>query len=237
MVLTDDGKGRMNNDIQIYVVEDDPDINEILEDNLAREGYQIRTFQDGMEAHDAILEKPPHLIILDLNLPSMSGIELCKYLREGTRTSDVPIVMLTARSEEIDKIIGFEVGADDYVTKPFSVRELLARVRVHLKRARKLNYEEYQQGNLSVNFATHEIRQKDKPVELTPIQFKLLKQLIQASGRAVSRQDLLDAIWGENYFGDPRTIDVHITRLRDKLEKKGESILTVKGVGYRWKTE
>ncbi|MCK6622616.1 MAG: response regulator transcription factor [Calditrichaceae bacterium] len=218
----------------IYIVEDDPDINEILEDNLWREGYRIRTFTDGLKAHDAIVKTPPDLIILDLNLPSMSGIELCKYVRANDTTAEIPIIMLTARSEEIDKIIGFEVGADDYVTKPFSPRELLARVRVHLKRSHKTAFSEFQQQHLRVNFSTHEIFVNEEAVELTPIQFKLLKHLIEAEGKAVSRQNLLDAIWGEDYFGDPRTVDVHITRLREKVDNEGKLILTVKGVGYRW---
>ncbi len=224
----------MSDKAMIYVVEDDPDINEIVEGNLRREGYRIQTYMDGAKAHDAILDTPPNLVILDLNLPSLSGIELCKFMREDSRTREVPVIMLTARSEEIDKIIGFEVGADDYVTKPFSPRELIARVKVHLKRSKQGAHEEFSQGNLRVNFSTHEVFLDEKPVELTPIQFKLLRHLIQASGKAVARQDLLDSIWGENYFGDPRTIDVHITRLREKVDQQGKLIITVKGVGYRW---
>jgi DNA-binding response OmpR family regulator len=226
----------MNQNFTIFIVEDDPDINEILEDNLWREGYRIRTFMDGVKAHDAIMKTPPDLIILDLNLPAMSGIELCKYTRANDATAEIPIIMLTARSEEIDKIIGFEVGADDYVTKPFSPRELLARVKVHLKRSYKTAFNEYQQQNLRVNFSTHEVFVDEKTVDLTPIQFKLLKHLIEAEGKAVSRQNLLDSIWGEDYYGDPRTVDVHITRLREKVDKESNLILTVKGVGYRWNT-
>ena len=224
----------MNQNFTIYIVEDDPDITEILEDNLWREGYRIRTFTDGVKAHDYIVKTPPDLVLLDLNLPSMSRIELCKYIRANDMTVDIPVIMLTARSEEIDKIIGFEVGADDFVTKPFSPRELLARVKVHLKRSKKTAFNEFQQDRLRVNFSTHEIYVDDTPVELTPIQFKLLKHLIEAEGKAVSRQNLLDSIWGEDYFGDPRTVDVHITRLREKIDKDNQFILTVKGVGYRW---
>jgi len=227
----------MNYPFSIYIVEDDPDITEILEDNLWREGYKIRTFHDGLRAHDAILKSSPDLIILDLNLPSMSGIELCKYIRENEITADIPIIMLTARSEEIDKIIGFEVGADDYITKPFSTRELLARVKVHLKHAKKSTTEEYKQKDLRVNFETHQVFYKDVQIELTPIQFKLLKQLISAKGKALSRQVLLDTVWGSDYYGDQRTIDVHIRRLREKIDPKGKMILTVKGHGYRWNFE
>lgn len=226
-----------NQDFNIYIIEDDPDINEIVEDNLQREGFRTSTFTDGMKAYDAIIENQPDLIVLDLNLPSMSGIELCKYIRENELTEEIPVIMLTARSEEIDKIIGFEVGADDYITKPFSPRELVARVKVHLKRSRKIAYTEFQQGALRVNFATHEVFVKGKKLKLTPIQFKLLSALIQAEGKALSRQYLLDSIWGQDYFGDPRTVDVHITRLRHQVDPRGELILTVKGMGYRWNKE
>lgn len=227
----------MSNEFTIFVVEDDPDISEILEDNLQREGYRVRRFAHGEQALEAILEKRPDLVILDLNLPGMSGIEICKYMRNNEATADTPVLMLTARSEEIDKIIGFEVGADDYVTKPFSPREVLARIRVHLRRSQKTRFHEYRQGPLRVNFSTHEVYLNDRPVELTPIQFKLLKTLIEAEGRVLSRQALLERVWGDNYYGETRTVDVHITRLRDKLGQFGRWILTVKGVGYRWKAD
>ncbi len=225
----------MNSNITIFIIEDDPDINEILEDNLWREGYRLRTFTHGEKALDAIMKTPPDLIILDLNLPGMSGLEICKYIRNNEITADIPVIMLTARSEEIDKIIGFEVGADDYMTKPFSPRELLARIRVHLRRSKKLTFDEFEQGPLWINFATHEVKLEGTPVNLTPIQFKLLKTLILANGKALSRQQLLERVWGEDYYGDPRTVDVHITRLRDKLGDAGKFIITVKGVGYRWR--
>ena len=223
-----------NKDFRIFIVEDDPDINEILEDNLQREAFKTSTFTDGMKAYDAIIENPPDLIVLDLNLPSLSGIELCKYIRANDLTEELPIIMLTARSEEIDKIIGFEVGADDYITKPFSPRELVARVKVHLKRTQKMAFTEFHQGDLTVNFSTHEVTLKKNKIKLTPIQFKLLSALIQSEGKALSRQYLLDSIWGQNYYGDPRTVDVHITRLRNQIDPGNNLILTVKGVGYRW---
>ncbi|MCB0284566.1 MAG: winged helix-turn-helix domain-containing protein, partial [Calditrichaeota bacterium] len=196
--------------------------------------YKTVSFDDGSIAYDAIEKEKPSLIILDLNLPGMSGIEVCKYVRNNELTSEIPIIMLTARSEEIDKIIGFEVGADDYVTKPFSPRELMARVKVHLKRTQKSSFDTYIQDDLKINFATYQIYLDGKEVELTPIQFKLLKSLIDGGGKVLSRQFLLDTIWGEDYYGDPRTVDVHITRLRDKIDKNGNLIVTVKGVGYRW---
>ncbi len=225
----------MQQKVTVAIVEDDRAISEILEGNLRREGYGIQTYFDGAAAHDGIFRRRPDLIILDLNLPSISGIELCKYLRADDLTAQIPIIMLTARSEEIDKIIGFEVGADDYVTKPFSPRELLARVKALLRRARSDTLQQFSQGALKVNFNTHEVYLNGGPVSLTPIQFKLLKELIQNHNRAISRQNLLDAVWGEDYYGDPRTVDVHITRLREKLGGEAGNILTVKGVGYRWK--
>ncbi len=227
----------MNNDYQIFIVEDDSDITEILVDNLKRDGYKTIANPDGADALEAIIKLKPDLVILDLNLPGMSGFEVCKYIRANELTTDLPIIMLTARSEEIDKIVGFDAGADDYVTKPFSPRELLARVRVLLKRSKKAEYASFRQDNLKVNFATHQVFVDSGTVELTPIQFKLLKTLIQAEGRALSRQFLLDTIWGDDYFGDPRTVDVHITRLRDKVDTENNMILTVKGVGYRWNNQ
>ena len=227
----------MKSTFNIYLVEDDPDIRDIIEDNLKREGYKIKTFADGAKAYDAITAQKPDLVILDLNLPGMSGIEVCKYIRSNEVTAEIPVIMLTARSEEIDKIIGFEVGADDYVTKPFSPRELLARVKVHLKRTKKAEFDVFTQKDLTVNFATHQVTYKSEKIELTPIQYKLLKSLIQAEGKVLSRQILLDTIWGSEYYGDPRTVDVHITRLREKIDKEGKLIRTVKGTGYRWKTK
>jgi DNA-binding response OmpR family regulator len=159
---------------------------------------------------------------------------LCKYIRANELTEELPVIMLTARSEEIDKIIGFEVGADDYITKPLSPRELVARVKVHLKRTQQMAFTEFHQGDLTVNFSTHEVSLKKKKIKLTPIQFKLLSALIQSEGKALSRQYLLHSIWGQNYYGDPRTVDVHITRLRNQIDLGNNLILTVKGVGYRW---
>ncbi|KAA3618322.1 MAG: DNA-binding response regulator [Calditrichaeota bacterium] len=227
----------MNKNFHLFIVEDDSDITEILRDNLNREGYKTTAHIDGAEALDAIIKLLPDLIILDLNLPGMSGFEVCKYIRSNDSTSEIPIIMLTARGEEIDKIIGFEAGADDYVTKPFSPRELLARVKVLLKRTKKTEFNVFKQNDLKINFATHQVFRKSKQVDLTPIQFKLLKLLIKSEGKALSRQMLLDTIWGDDYYGDPRTVDVHITRLREKIDKKNNLILTVKGVGYRWNIE
>jgi len=224
----------MNREFTVFIIEDDPDISGIVADNLRREGFSITVFSNGAAAYEEILLAAPDLLILDLNLPGMSGIEICKYLRANEATEEIPIIMLTARSEEIDKIIGFEVGADDYVTKPFSPRELMARVRVHLKRSKKIEYTVFEQDEIKINFASHQVFIKQKPVDVTPIQFKLLKSLVEAKGKALSRDVLLDTIWGNDYYGDPRTVDVHINRLREKVDKKGDLILTVKGVGYRW---
>lgn len=227
----------MNQNITVYVIEDDPDISDIIKDNLAIEGYQVRCFNEGKEAYQSIMDNHPDLIILDLNLPGMSGIEICKYVRDDNMTQEIPIIMVTARSEEIDKIIGFEVGADDYITKPFSPRELLARVKVQLRKRKTKAFEIYEQSGLNMNFSTHELFIEKKAVDLTPIQFKLLKSLIQANGKVLSREALIELVWDDNYYGDPRTVDVHITRLREKIKHYGKSVLTVKGVGYRWKLE
>lgn len=227
----------MSNEFSIVVAEDDEDISEIIQDNLKREGFRIFAFSNGDEAYEAIISKNPDLVILDLNLPGMSGIEVCKYIRKNEATAETPVIMLTARSEEIDKIIGFEVGADDYVTKPFSPRELIARVKVHLKRTQKTKYKTFTQNDLKINFATHEVFLNSQPISLTPIQFKIMKALIDAQGQVISRQALLDDVWGDAYYGDPRTVDVHITRLREKIDKNDTYIKTVKGTGYRWKFE
>lgn len=220
---------------RIYIIEDDPDISELLQFNLDREGFKVKTETDGEKAFNMIMEKPPDLLILDLNLPSLSGVEICKYLRKNARTKELPIIMLTARTQEIDKIIGFEIGADDYVTKPFSVRELIARVYALLRRAAPAVTDMFEIGELKVYLNMHRVLCKNKEINLTPTEYKLLEALINAKGRVLSRTDLLDIVWGMDYYGETRTVDVHIKRLRDKLGKCSELIETVKGTGYRLK--
>jgi len=219
----------------IYVVEDDSDISELIGFNLDKHGYQVKTEKNGQKAFDLILQKPPDLVILDLNLPGMSGIEICKYMRENARTKDVPIIMLTARTQEIDKIIGFEIGADDYVTKPFSIRELLARITALLRRSMPAMAEIFEIGDLKMYLNMHRVTCKNNEIILTPTEYKLLEALVNVKGRVLSRDDLLDIVWGMEYYGENRTVDVHIKRLRDKLGSCAGLIETIKGTGYRLK--
>jgi phosphate regulon transcriptional regulator PhoB len=222
---------------KIFVVEDDPDIAELLQFNLDKEGYEVKIEADGEKAYDMILNKVPDLLILDLNLPGLSGIEICKYLRENARTKSLPIMMLTARTQEIDKIIGFEIGADDYITKPFSVREVIARINALLRRARPAVSDTFEIGDLKIFLSMHKVKCRDKKIVLTPTEYKLLEALVNVKGRVLSRNDLLEIVWGMEYYGETRTVDVHIKRLRDKLGKCSKLIETVKGIGYRLKMD
>ncbi len=221
----------------IFIVEDDRDIAELLQFNLENEGYRVQLETHGERAFEKIVAEPPDLLILDLNLPGLTGIEICKYLRENARTRDLPVIMLTARTQEIDKIIGFEIGADDYITKPFSVREVLARVKALLRRAKPAGNDVFQQQGLQVNFSQHRVVIDREEVELTPTEYRLLVTLIRGKGRVLTREDLLELVWGMDYYGEIRTVDVHIKRLRDKLGSTAGLIETVKGVGYRFKSE
>lgn len=221
----------------IYIIEDDPDIAELLQFNLDNEGYRTKIEGNGDKAFDLITAKPPDLLILDLNLPGLTGIEICKYLRENPRTKDLPILMLTARTQEIDKIIGFEIGADDYVTKPFSVREVLARVQALLRRSMPAAADVFRVGNLRIYFNTHRVLCGKQEIPLTPTEYKLLTSLANAKGRVLSRVDLMEMVWGLDYYGESRTVDVHIKRLRDKLGGCASLVLTVKGTGYRIKMD
>lgn len=221
----------------IFVVEDDPDILEILQFNLDKEGFRVKVETNGEKAFDAIVAHPPDLLVLDLNLPGLSGIEICKYLRENPRTKELPIIMLTARSQEIDKIIGFEIGADDYVTKPFGIRELVARINALLRRSRPALANMVRMGELTIYLNMHKVTCREKELTLTPTEYKLLETLVNVKGRVLSRADLLEMVWGMDYYGETRTVDVHIKRLRDKLGPCADVIETVKGTGYRLKTE
>ncbi len=221
----------------ILIVEDDRDIAELLQFNLENEGYRVNLETHGERAYEKIVAEPPDLLILDLNLPGLTGIEICKYLRENARTRDLPIMMLTARTQEIDKIIGFEIGADDYITKPFSIREVLARVKALLRRAKPASNDVFQRAGFQINFNQHRVLVEEAEVELTPTEYKLLVTLVRGKGRVLSRDDLLELVWGMDYYGEIRTVDVHIKRLRDKLGPAAALIETVKGVGYRFKIE
>jgi two-component system alkaline phosphatase synthesis response regulator PhoP len=218
----------------IVIVEDDEDIAESIRYNLEREGFRVRVAATGEDALNLILDRPPSLILLDLNLPHMSGFEMCRRLRAEAPTARVPILILTARTDEADKVLGLNIGADDYITKPFGMRELVARVNAVLRRADGLESERpiYDNGELTIDQATFSVRFKGREVRLTRKEFALLSELARNQGRVMTRETLLDRVWSLSYYGDSRTLDVHIRRLRQKL---GESTLieTVTGIGYR----
>ena len=220
----------------VLIVEDDPDIAESLRYNLQREGLETRLAASGEQGLAEALDQsnPPSVIILDIMLPGMSGLELCRRLRREPATRRTPIIMLTARAAEADRVAGLDFGADDYITKPFSVRELLARVRAVLRRADEDAAEKYEDDQLVIDYAEFRVSCGGESVRLTNKEFGLLSLLAKNAGRVVTRQRLLDSVWGYDYYGDARTLDVHIRRLRQKLAACGECIETVVGVGYRF---
>lgn len=224
----------MNNNL--LLIDDDRDLLAILELKLGKEGFKVEMASDGAAGIKKTRLKIPDLIVLDVNMPDMSGMDVCKALRSENRTSHVPIIMLTARDDEIDRVLGLEFGADDYITKPFNARELVLRIKSILKRvyATPEPKEQFQYGCLSVNLANHAVLVKDQEVELTLTEFKLLARLIESPGKIKPRDVLLEQIWeyGDGVFS--RTIDTHIQRLRSKLMDAGEYIETVRGVGYRF---
>lgn len=219
----------------IYIVEDEPDIRETLAYNLSQEGFKVSEFSDAESCLDKIQKRKPDLLILDLMLPGMSGLDLCKQIRADKSLQNLAIIMLTAKGEEVDRIIGFELGADDYVTKPFSVRELILRVKVILKKQTdtRENNELVEFGPIKLNLDAHEVLINDDEIILTALEFKLLKHLIQRRGRVQTRDQLLGDVWGYSSEITTRTVDTHIKRLREKLGTVGDYIQTVRGVGYR----
>jgi DNA-binding response OmpR family regulator len=221
---------------QILIVEDDADIAESLRYNFEREGFRPVIAESGEKGLRLALDEkyPPALILLDLMLPGMSGMELCRRLRREPLTEKTPIIMLTAKTAETDKISGLNTGADDYIVKPFSVKEVVARVRAVLRRVEKETVEQYEDEHLSIDFADMRVACGGEEVKLTRKEFSLLAHLIKNSGRVATRQQLLDNVWGYSYFGDTRTLDVHIRRLRQKLGDCGGAIETVVGIGYRF---
>ncbi len=218
----------------IVIVEDDEDIADSIRYNLEREGFRVRVATTGEDAINLILDRPPNLILLDLNLPHMSGFEMCRRLRSESITARVPILILTARTDESDKVLGLNLGADDYITKPFSMRELMARVNAVLRRADGAETERpiYDNGVLVIDPSTFSVRCKGREVRLTRKEFALLSELARNQGRVMTREVLLDRVWGLTYYGDSRTLDVHIRRLRQKLGDPS-LIETVTGIGYR----
>jgi two-component system, OmpR family, alkaline phosphatase synthesis response regulator PhoP len=218
----------------IVIVEDDEDIADSIRYNLEREGFRVRVAMTGEDALNLILARPPNLILLDLNLPYMSGFEMCRRLRAEASTARVPILILTARSDETDKVLGLNIGADDYITKPFGMRELVARVNAALRRADGLEPERpiFDNGTLRIDPASFSVRYKGQEVRLTRKEFALLAELARNQGRVMTREVLLDRVWNLSFYGDSRTLDVHIRKLRQKLGDPS-LIETVTGIGYR----
>ncbi len=224
---------------RILLVDDDEELLAALEVKLRKEGYEIETAQDGEVALEKIKANLPDLVILDVNMPRMNGMDVCKALRSDDKTRDLAVIMLTARDDEVDRILGLEFGADDYVTKPYNSRELILRVKGLLKRIFHFQdnpgvVEQIQVGPLSIDLSKHEVQVDGQIVELTLTEFKLLAHLIKNPGKIKTRDYLLEEIWeyGDGVFS--RTIDTHIQRLRSKLKEAGKYIITVRGVGYRF---
>ncbi len=219
----------------ILVAEDEGALVTLLRYNLEREGYRVLTAQDGEEALLVAAEEKPDLVLLDWMLPQLSGIEVCRRLRGRQETRNVPIIMLTARGEESDRIRGLDTGADDYLTKPFSMTELLARLRAVLRRIRpSLAEDVVSVGDIEMDRAAHRVRRAGKEVHLGPTEYKLLEHLIQHPGRVFSREQLLDAVWGSDVYVEARTVDVHVGRLRKALNIEGvtDPVRTVRSAGY-----
>ncbi len=219
----------------ILVIEDERDLVELISFNLEKEGYRVMTATDGVSGLETARSNLPDLILLDLMLPGITGIDMCKTLKKNEKTSKIPVIMLTAKSEEIDRVVGFEVGADDYVVKPFSNRELLLRVKAVLRRGEQDQPADkiIRLGSVSIDTSRHMVTCSGDEVVLTTTEYKLLVNLAERPGRVQSRDILLKNVWGYNYIGDTRTVDTHITRLRTKLGDAGDMIKTVRGFGYK----
>ncbi len=219
----------------VLIVEDEPPLVELLSYNLEKAGFQAQIARDGDEALLAVEERRPDLVLLDWMLPYVSGIEICRRLRRNPETRDLPIILLTARGEEDDRIRGLEAGADDYVVKPFSPSELVARVRAVLRRTRPaFDQDLLTYGDIAMDLTTHRVSRADAPVELGPTEFSLLRFLMEHPGRVFSREQLLDSVWGHDAYIEPRTVDVHIRRLRKAMNLPGtdDLIRTVRSAGY-----
>lgn len=218
----------------ILIVEDEQDVLDLVAYNLKKAGYHAITARDGVTGLAKARDLLPALLVLDLMLPQLEGTEVCKRLKTDPKTSHIPILMLTAKADEVDRILGLELGADDYVTKPFSPRELVLRVKSILGRIKGRASEVLKHGDLLVDLAKHEVCLKDKYFELTATEFKLLATLLERRGRVQTRDRLLADVWGYEGDVDSRTVDTHVRRLREKLGKAGHLIETVRGVGYRF---
>ena len=226
---------------RVLVVEDERDVADLIRYNLTKEGYDVVVAPTGSDALKQARDVHPDLVLLDIMVPQLNGWEVCRRLKQDAETKNIPVIMVTGRVEEGDKVLGFEMGADDYVTKPFSPRELIARIRAVARRGRSGDVEKKAHlkiGDLEIDRYRFEIRMKGRPVELTPKEFELLAILAGAPGRVFGRDELLDAVWGRDGFVEPRTVDVHVARLRAKFTSAKlppPGVETVRGVGYRFR--
>ena len=226
---------------KILVVEDEKDIRDLVRYNLQQEGFAVIETDSGDAVQRMVREQRPALIVLDLMLPGTPGLDVCRALRSHPQTADLPIVVLTAKAAEMDRVLGLETGADDYVTKPFSPRELVARIRAVLRRAYGSEvgqtHDVYEKGRLRIDFDTYEVWIEGKKVDLSLREFELLRFFVRSPNRAYDRLQILDLVWGQDTYVEPRTVDVHIRRLRQRIERDDanpELICTVRGVGYRF---
>ena len=226
---------------KILIVEDERDIVELLRYNLRQENFKVDTVRNGADALQRAVDKPPDLILLDLMLPEVDGLIVCRLLKNDPRTKNIPIVMLTAKDEESDRVAGLELGADDYITKPFSPREVVLRINAVLRRLNASNQSEEENQiethGVIIDLNRHQVLTEKRAIDLTATEFKLITLFARSPGRVFSRDILMDAIWGQEYYGIDRTIDTHVSRLRHKLGNLGTQIETVYGVGYRLKEE
>jgi DNA-binding response OmpR family regulator len=233
--------GSRSRGMRVLVVEDEADVAEMIRYNLGKEGYDVRLAATGIDALRQAKEAKPDVILLDIMVPQLNGWEICRRLKQDRETVAIPVIMVTGRVEEGDKVLGFEMGADDYVTKPFSPRELLARVRAVVRRGRPGDADAGQvlrAGDLEIDRRRFEVKMKGRLVELTRKEFDLLATLIRTPGRVFGREELLDLVWGQDGFVEPRTVDVHVARLRAKFTAARApmpAIETVRGVGYRFR--
>lgn len=234
---------------KILVIEDESNIQELIKYNLEKNGYSVIIADNGTDGLEAAFANMPGLILLDLMLPGLDGLEVCKQLRMDKRTRRIPIIMLTAKSEEFDKVLGLELGADDYITKPFSIKELVARIRAALRRVNDDEAEDRTEKpkgtilrvkDIEIDYEKYEVRKDNEKLVLTLKEFELLKMLVENRGKVLTRDFLLDKIWGYDYAGETRTVDVHIRHLRQKIndeEGSNQMIETIRGVGYRFNDE
>lgn len=224
---------------KILLIEDDKDILNLVKHYLEKEGYRTFEATDGVKGLDVLKKDKTDLVVLDVMLPELNGIDVLKRIKGDAKTANIPVIMLTAKGEETDKIVGLELGADDYITKPFSPKELVARIKALLRRIEKPveKIDTLKYGELIMDISRHEVKVKGKEIELTAKEFGLLEELLRNKGRVLTRDTLLNNVWGYDYFGNTRTVDVHVRRLREKMPLLEKAIITVKQLGYKLSEE